>query len=44
MDVVMRMLPAGQNDWMAQCAAGGQAALDMTGSSNSFHALFFTQF
>jgi hypothetical protein len=31
MDVVMRMLPAGSNDWMAQCAAGGQAALDMTG-------------
>ena len=31
MDVVMRMLPQGQNDWIAQCTAGGQAALDMTG-------------
>jgi hypothetical protein len=28
----MRMLPPGKNDWMAQCAAGGQAALDMTGA------------
>jgi hypothetical protein len=40
MDVVMRMLPAGRNDWMAQCAAGGQAALDMTGSF-IFRSLFF---
>ena len=32
MDVVMRMLSPGKNDWMAQCTAGGQAALDMTGS------------